>query len=74
MTLYHLNAKIEDELSIKKVAKELLGSQPNIPLPMKEWINKNKISKDPKTEYHDWEEVRRKSFGGRRFVDMDVSI
>lgn len=63
-----------DELSIKKVAKELLGSQPNVPLPMQEWVNKTTISKDPKTEYHNWEEVRSKSFGGRRFVDMDVSI
>lgn len=63
-----------DELSIKRVAKDLLGNQENVPIPLIEWINSKHIEKDPNAEYHKWEEVRRAAFGKRRFVGMDVSI
>lgn len=63
-----------DELSIKKVAKELLGSREDIPNVLTEWINTNHVAKDSYIEFLNWEQVRRDAFGKRRFVNMDVSI
>ena len=63
-----------DDLSIKKVAKELLGDQKDIPEPLLEWINTTHVERDPYTEFKKWEQVRRDAFGSRRFVNFDVSI
>lgn len=63
-----------DALSIKQVAKELLGNQKDIPLALEEWLNTTHTESNAYMEYRKWEEVRRAAFGKRRFVDMDVSI
>lgn len=63
-----------DELSIKRVARDLLGDRTDVPKPLIEWINGNHVAKDPYIEFRNWEQVRRDAFGKRRFVEMDVSI
>ncbi len=63
-----------DELSIKQVGKDLLGSRDDVPKPLSDWLNGKRVAKDPYTEFRNWEQVRRDAFGKRRFVDMDVSI
>lgn len=65
---------VVDALSIKKVAKELLGRQENVPQVLMDWLNTTHTEKNAYMEYRKWEEVRRLAFGKRRFVDMDVSI
>lgn len=63
-----------DELSIKRLAKALLGNQENVPKPLLEWIQTTKIAKDPYSEFRNWEDVIIASFGARRFVDMNVDV
>lgn len=67
-----------DELSIKRVARELLGDYMGedliCPEPFSEWVNRTNISKNAYEEFCAWENVRRLSFGKSRFVEMDVSI
>lgn len=63
-----------DALSIKQVAKQLLGNQDDIPQALQDWLNTTHTEKNAYMEYRKWEEVRRAAFGKRRFVDMDVSI
>ncbi len=67
-----------DELSIKKLAKELLGANLNedesIPNALKTWVNSKSTCKNAYEEYKSWERVVIDSFGKHRFIDMDVSI
>lgn len=63
-----------DELSIKRVAKDLLNGRDGVPAALTEWINSRHIAKDPYIEFRNWEQVRRDAFGKSRFVNMDVSI
>lgn len=63
-----------DVLSIKQVAKQLLGNQDGIPQTLLDFLNTTHTEKNAYMEYHKWEEVRKVAFGKRRFVDMDVSI
>lgn len=68
-----------DELSIKKVAYELLGDATgenldNVPEPLVHWINSNNIHENAYEEFCAWEKARKDSFGKHRFVEMDVSI
>lgn len=68
-----------DELSIKRVARELLGfdsddESDEIPIPFKEWVKDNDIAKNAYEEFTAWEQIRKQSFGRPRFVEMDVSI
>lgn len=64
-----------DELAIKTLAKELLGTEiKNTPKPFLDWVNNKKIAKDAYEEFCDWKKVIISSFGAHRFVNMDVSI
>lgn len=64
-----------DMLAIKEVAKELLGESLNdLPVPMKEWLERQSCEKNAYEEFAAWEKVNRESFGKARFVDIDVSI
>lgn len=62
-----------DELAIKKLAKELLGAEKkDAPKPFLNWVESNQIAKDAYEEFCNWEKVIISSFGGHRFVDIDV--
>ena len=68
-----------DELSIKRVARELLGDSSgddliNIPESLLNWVTTPSCEKNAYEEFCKWEKVIIKSFGKRRFVEMDVSI
>lgn len=63
-----------DELSIKRVAKDLFEGRDDVPKALAEWLDSKKIAKDPYIEFQNWEQVRCDAFGKRRFVDIDVSI
>lgn len=68
-----------DELSIKRVARELLGDclgkkLENVPKSLINWVNSNSIHINSYEEFKAWNEVIIQSFGKHRFVDMDVSI
>lgn len=63
-----------DELSIKQVGKDLLGSRDDVPYALIKWLNTNHVAKNAYTEFSNWEKVRLDAFGKRRFVNMDVSI
>lgn len=63
-----------DELSIKQVGKDLLGSREDVPNALIKWLNTNQVAKNAYTEFSNWEKVRLDAFGKRRFVNMDVSI
>jgi len=68
-----------DELAIKRVARELLGdvngkNLGDIPNPIKTWVNDGITKRTAYDEYCGWEEVVIKSYGKKRFVDMDISI
>lgn len=68
-----------DELSIKRLARELLGDSSGenlegIPEPLADWINSKDIQKNAYKEFHAWEKARDLSFSEHRFVEMDVSI
>lgn len=64
-----------DELAIKSLAKELLGTElENTPEPFLNWVNSNKIARDAYEEFCNWRKVIKSSFGAVRFVNMDVSI
>ena len=64
-----------DELAIKALAKELLGTEiNNTPKPFLDWVNNKKIARDAYEEFCDWKKVIISSFGVHRFVNMDVSI
>lgn len=64
-----------DELSIKSLAKELLGTGiKDTPKPFLDWVNNKKIARDAYEEFCNWKKVIISSFGAHRFVNMDVSI
>ena len=67
-----------DELSIKKVAYELLGGSEDefsgVPIPFLEWVKDTGVAKNAYEEQTAWEKIRTQSFGKPRFVEMDVSI
>lgn len=68
-----------DELSIKRIARELLGDSTgenlvNVPEPFVRWVNSSDIHKNAYEEFCAWERTRKLSFGKHRFVEMDVSI
>ena len=68
-----------DTLSIKRLARELLGDSTgetlsNVPEAMREWITNTYSYKNAYEEYCEWEKVVIRSFGKHRFVQMDVSI
>lgn len=64
-----------DELSIRSLAKELLGNEiKSAPEPFVDWVMSNKIAKDAYEEFCNWEKVRKSSFKVHRFVEMDISI
>ena len=68
-----------DELSIKRLARELLGD-PNgenldgVPESLVDWVNSDHIHKNAYEEFCAWEKARKLSFNKHRFVEMDVSI
>lgn len=64
-----------DELAIKSLAKELLGTEiESTPKPFFDWVNTNKVARDAYEEFCNWKKVIKSSFGAVRFVNMDVSI
>ena len=68
-----------DELSIKMIARELLGDSTGekiegVPESFVHWVNNCDIHKNAYEEFCAWESARRLSFGKHRFVEMDVSI
>lgn len=68
-----------DELSIKRLARELLGDTTGenldeVPEPLVKWVNSKDIQEDAYEEFCAWEKARKLSFGKHRFVEMDVSI
>lgn len=68
-----------DELSIKRIARELLGDSTgnnfeNVPVDFANWVNNSNTKKNAYEEFCSWERVVTRSFGGHRFVEMDVSI
>lgn len=68
-----------DELSIKRVARELLGDSSGenldgVPEPLVDWVNSNFTHKNAYEEFCAWEKARKLSFGKHRFVEMNVSI
>lgn len=64
-----------DELAIKALAKELLGTEiNNMPKPFLDWVNNKKIARNAYEEFCDWKKVIISSFGAHRFVNMDISI
>lgn len=64
-----------DELAIKELAKELLGTKiENTPEPFLDWVNNKNIARDAYEEFCNWRKVIISSFGAHRFVNMDVSI
>ncbi len=68
-----------DMLSIKRLARELLGDVTGIdlgdvPEPMKEWVTSSYSHKNAYEEFCAWEKVIKQSFGKHRFVSMDISI
>lgn len=68
-----------DELSLKRVARELLGDASgenliDVPEALEYWIKGSNTCKNAYEEYRAWEEVVIESFGKRRFVEFDVSI
>ena len=68
-----------DELSIKRLARELLGDPSGenldgVPEPLVDWVNSDYIHKNAYEEFCAWEKARTLSFGKHRFVEMDVSI
>lgn len=67
---------VVDMLSVKRVARELLGdvSVNSVPEAMKDWINSQYIHSNAYEEYCKWEQVVIQSFGKHRFVSMDISI
>lgn len=62
--------KIDGEL-IKACGRELLGQKMDCPEPMKKWLNSPSIGKAIE-EYKLWGEVLTKSFGQRRFTEMNI--
>lgn len=70
---------VTDELSIKRVARELLGDVSgedlgDIPEEMAVWVNSLSCKENAYEEYAEWERVNLRSFGKRTFVDLDVCI
>ena len=70
---------VVDMLSVKRVARELLGdvtgnALENVPEPMRLWVNNITIHKNAYEEYRQWESVVIQSYGKHRFVNMDISI
>lgn len=68
-----------DELSIKRLGRELLGDVSGgnlgeIPETLDNWVNSNISQKNAYEEFCAWERVVHQSFNGHRFVEMDVSI
>ena len=68
-----------DLLSIKRLARKLLGDSTGsnlegIPKAFAEWVTNFSTEKNAYEELCAWEEVRNRSFGKPRFVEMDVSI
>ena len=68
-----------DMLSIKKVARELLGDVTGRNLfgvhsLLCEWFNKTTCEKNAYEEYAEFERICQEVFGKARFVDIDVSI
>lgn len=68
-----------DMLSIKKVARELLGDVTGKNLygvhsKLCNWFNKTTCEKNAYEEYSEFERICEEVFGKARFVDMDVSI
>lgn len=67
-----------DGLSIKRLARELLGdvtgeNLSNVPEDFREWVTGSCSYKNAYEEYCAWEKVVVRSFGKRRFVEMHVS-
>ena len=68
-----------DMLSIKKVARELLGDVTGKNLygvhsMLCEWFNRTTCEKNAYEEYSEFERICKEVFGKARFVDIDVSI
>ncbi len=68
-----------DLLSIKEIAKELLGCDnedniENIPKDMLLWIHCDECKENSYEEYRAWENVVIRSFGKHKFVHMDIFI
>ena len=64
-----------DVLSIKKLALELLGGDlTDVPEAFVNWINCTECAANAYEEYKHWEDVIIRSFGKKRFVQMDISI
>lgn len=62
-----------DVLSIKQVAKELLGASADVPKPFKEWLEDDTVYKSAYEAYHSWNKVKKACFGKSEFVPMDIS-
>lgn len=67
-----------DELAIKRVARELAGDSTgtdlsHIPEPMRTWITSSTVRENAYEEFHRWKEVEKETFGGYRFIPMDIS-
>ena len=68
-----------DTLSIKQIARELLGditgnNLTSVPKAFVEYVNDNSVERTAYEEYKKWEKVIIDSFGKQRFVEIDVSI
>ena len=68
-----------DMLSIKKVARELLGDVTGKNLygvhsKLCDWFNRTTCEKNAYEEYNEFERICEEVFGKARFVDIDVSI
>lgn len=62
-----------DEVSIKELAKKLLGEMKDAPKPFFDWVNNKQVAEDSYQEFCNWEKVIISSFGKHRFVDIDIS-
>ena len=68
-----------DCAAIKRLGRELLGDVTgknlgDTPKPLKDWLNDNSVSENAYEEYQNWNKAIYKSFGKRKFVEMDVSL
>jgi hypothetical protein len=68
-----------DELSIKRLARELLGDPSgknltDVPAEFVKWVNEPSVARNAYEEFCNWQDIIDDTFGEHRFVQMDVSI
>lgn len=68
-----------DVLAIKQIARVLAGDPSgsnlsSVPEPMRKWITSKETNINAYEEFANWRKVEKETFGGYRFIPMDISI